>query len=238
MGGGAGGVELALAMQSRLHQVLLAAQQELNNLEIHLFHGDAELMPNYNSWMRLRFKEILTSRGIQLHLQAPVCEVQPHKINCESGLKVECDRIFWVTQASAPWWLRAAGLCTDSKGFILVHDTLQSVSHPHVFAAGDIATMVNHPRPKAGVFAVRQGKPLFNNLQRMLLAQQLKPYKPQKQYLSLIGTGDRTAIASWGSLGFGSSQLLWRWKDWIRMKNQSPLPCAVLAVVLKWAVQF
>jgi selenide,water dikinase len=58
--------------------------------------------------------------------------------------------------------------------------------------------MVNHPRPKAGVFAVRQGKPLFNNLQRMLLAQQLKPYKPQKQYLSLIGTGDRTAIASWG----------------------------------------
>lgn len=227
VGGGAGGVELALAMQSRLHQVLLAAQQELNNLEIHLFHGDAELMPNYNPWMRLSFKEILTQRGIQIHLQAPVCEVQPHKINCESGLKVECDRIFWVTQASAPWWLRAAGLCTDSKGFILVHDTLQSVSHPHVFAAGDIATMVNHPRPKAGVFAVRQGKPLFNNLQRMLLAQQLKPYKPQKQYLSLIGTGDRTAQASWGSLGFGSSQLLWRWKDWIDrrfMERFSNLP--------------
>jgi selenide,water dikinase len=227
VGGGAGGVELALAMQSHLHQVLKAAQQPLNNLEVHLFHGDAELMPNYRSWVRCRFKEILIRRGIMLHLQETVCEVQAHKVNCESGLKVECDRIFWVTQASAPCWLRATGLCTDSKGFIQVHDTLQSVSHPHVFAAGDIAAMVNHRRPKAGVFAVRQGKPLFKNLQRILLGQQLKPYKPQKQYLSLIGTGDRAAIASWGSLGFGPSQLLWHWKDWIDrrfMERFSNLP--------------
>ena len=213
VGGGAGGVELALAMQSRLHQVLLAAQQPTKNLEIYLFHSAAELMPNYNSSVRRRFQEILTTRGIVLHLQEIVSEVQLHKVNCESGLKVECDRIFWVTQASAPSWLRASGLFTDSKGFIQVHDTLQSVSHPYVFAAGDIATMVNHPRPKAGVYAVRQGKPLFKNLQRTLLEQQHKPYKPQKKYLSLIGTGDGAAIASWGSLCFGPSQMLWRWKE-------------------------
>lgn len=215
VGGGAGGVELALSMQAHLHQVLKAAQQPIKNPEIHLFHRDAELMPHYNPWVRRHFKEILLQRGMQLHLQETVGEVQPHKVKCESGLKVECDRIFWVTQASAPSWLRAAGLLTDSNGFIQVHDTLQSVSHPYVFAAGDIATMVNHPRPKAGVFAVRQGKPLFTNLQRTLLGQHLLPYKPQKRYLSLIGTGDKAAIASWGSLGFGPSELLWRWKDWI-----------------------
>jgi selenide,water dikinase len=213
VGGGAGGVELALAIQSHLHQVLKAAQQPINNLEIHLFHRDAELMPNYNSWVRRRFKDILTQRGVQLHLQETVSEVQPHKVKCESGLKVECDRIFWVTQASAPEWIGTAGLATDSKGFIAVHDTLQSVSHPDVFAAGDIATMVNHPRPKAGVFAVRQGKPLFKNLRRSLLGQPLKPYKPQKKYLSLIGTGNGKAIAAWSKFGFGPTQLLWRWKD-------------------------
>ncbi len=215
VGGGAGGVELALAMQSHLHQVLKDAQQPMKNLEIHLFHSDAELMPGYNPWVRRRFKEILTQGGIQLHLQETVCEVQPQKVKCESGLKVECDRIFWVTQASAPRWLRLAGLATDSKGFIQVDDTLQSVSHPHVFAAGDIATMVNHPRPKAGVFAVRQGKPLFKNLLRTVLGKPLKPYRPQKKYLSLIGTGSGSAIATRGSFGLGSKQVLWSWKDWI-----------------------
>ena len=227
VGGGAGGVELALSMQSHLHQILKAAQQPLNNVQIHLFHSDAELMPHYSSWVRRRFQEIFTQRGIQLHLLERVSEVQPHKINCDSGLKVECDYIFWVTQASAPDWLKACGLKTDAQGFIQVHDTLQSVSHPDVFAAGDIATMVNHPRPKAGVFAVRQGKPLFQNLRRSLLEKPLKVYKPQKQYLSLIGTGDGRAIATRGAFGFGSSQLLWRWKDWIDrqfMQRFSNLP--------------
>ncbi|MCL1470686.1 hypothetical protein [Argonema antarcticum] len=104
-----------------------------------------------------------------------------------------------------------------------VTDNLQSISHPDVFAAGDIATIVNNPCPKAGVFAVRQGKPLFNNLWQILQEKQLQqwdkrprlsPYKPQKRYLSLIGTGDGSAIASWGSLGW-ESPLLWYGKDWI-----------------------
>jgi selenide,water dikinase len=220
VGGGAGGVELALAMQSRLHQFFEHSQQPPENLEIHLFHSGVELLPNYNRWVGRRFQKILSQRGVELHLEEKVCEVQPHKVICESGLAVEwasegtpgeC-RVFWVTQASAPRWLQASGLATDFKGFIQVDDTLRSLSHPQVFAAGDIATMIHHPRPKAGVFAVRQGKPLFNNLRRTLLGKPLKPYKPQKQYLSLIGTGDGQAIASWGAFGC-ESRLFWHWKD-------------------------
>ncbi len=204
VGGGAGGVELALAMQGNL---------QVKQLKIHLFHSGAEIMPHYGGWVRRCLQAILRQKGINLHLQETVIEVQPHKIICQSGLKVECDRIFWVTQAAAPSWIKESGLATDSQGFVQVNDYLQAVSHPNIFAAGDIATMVNSPRPKAGVFAVRQGKPLFNNLQKTLLAGRLQPYKPQKTYLSLIGTGDGKAIASWGNFGLGASPLLWNWKD-------------------------
>ena len=203
-GGGAGGVELALAMQGNLQN---------KQIKIHLFHKEVEIMPHYGGWVRRRMQAIMRKKGINLHLQETVTEVQPNKISCASGLKVECDRIFWVTQASAPSWIKECGLATDSQGFIQVNDYLQAVSHSFIFAAGDIATMVNYPRPKAGVFAVRQGKPLFNNLQKTLLAQRLQPYKPQKQYLSLIGTGDGKAIASRGNFGLGASRLLWTWKD-------------------------
>lgn len=237
VGGGAGGVELALAMQHHLHQIL-RAEQPTTNLEIHLFHRDAELMPTYSRWVRGRFHKLLTHRGIKLHLQETVSEIQRlsrdkpakvhsypfegsetplHRVQCESGLTVDCDSIFWVTQASAPDWLRESGLATDLNGFVQVQDTLQSVSHPQVFAAGDIAAVLNHPRPKAGVFAVRQGKPLFQNLRRALLGQSLKPFTPQKQFLSLISTGDPSVIATRGPFAW-ESPLLWHWKDQIDRK--------------------
>ena len=217
--------------------------------QIHLFQRSAELMPNHHPSVRRLVEKVLRRKGIQLHLGENVCEIKPHKptsnrsslsetgaleqeaerfnLICESGLKVECDRVFWVTQASAPQWLKAAGLGTDEQGFILVNDYLQSLTHPQIFAAGDIATMVNHPRPKAGVFAVRQGKPLFENLQRFLLEKPLKPFQPQQQYLSLIGTGDERAIATRGAFTLPPHKLLWRWKDYIDRKfmdrfNQLP----------------
>ncbi|MHC0061943.1 FAD-dependent oxidoreductase [Nostoc sp. UIC 10890] len=224
VGGGAGGVELALAMRSHLHQILDKTQQPIENLKVHLFQRGQELMPNYHQSVRHQLQQILTERGIKLHLGETVCKIAPlthretkavFEIKCKSGLKVECNKIFWVTQASAPEWLKTAGLGTDEQGFILVEDTLQSQTHPQVFAAGDIATMVNDPRPKAGVFAVRQGKPLFENLQRILLGKSLKPYRPQKEYLSLIGTGDKRAIATRGIITLPPHKLLWHYKDWI-----------------------
>ncbi|MEG4516401.1 MULTISPECIES: FAD-dependent oxidoreductase [unclassified Microcoleus] len=256
VGGGAGGVELALNMQSRLgkeegrrkreegrgkkEEGRRKREENLENLssEIHLFHSGAELMQGHNQRVRRRLKKILINRGVKVHLQEKVCAVKKieretnpqfptnYQISCKSGLELECDRIFWVTQASAANWIGESGLAADSNGFIQVNDCLQSVSHPNVFAAGDIAAMVNYLRPKAGVFAVRQGKPLFENLQQFLLGKPLKPFAPQEQYLGLIGTGNKRAIASRGNFMW-ESRLLWYWKDWIDrqfMQKFSNLP--------------
>lgn len=212
VGGGAGGVELALNMPSNLQEKMSA-----DKLEISLFHREEKLLSGHNNWVSKRLEKILVERGVKLHLKENVSEVFADKVVCESGLNVESSSIFWVTQASAPEWIKLSNLVTDTQGFILVTDTLQSSSHPHVFAAGDIATMINYPRPKAGVFAVRQGKPLYENISRIICGKKLKKYHPQKRYLSLIGTGDKKAIASWSFLGW-ESPLLWLWKDYIDRK--------------------
>ena len=224
VGGGAGGVELALSVQAHLQRLYQVAQPSTNpatHLELHLFHRGDRLLPERSKSVSQQVEKILRDRGVQIHLGESVqaIEAAPTQttklVRCASGLQVLCDRIFWVTQAAAAPWLKQSGLATDPKGFVQVNEMLRSVSHPQVFAAGDVATVVNHLRPKAGVFAVRQGKPLFENLSRVLQGKAPQPFVPQKQTLILLGTGDRKAIASRGSLGWGASSLLWRWKDWI-----------------------
>ncbi|MEL7408216.1 MAG: FAD-dependent oxidoreductase, partial [Cyanobacteria bacterium J06558_2] len=215
VGGGAGGVELALNINARLERLL--PQQSGDTKSIHVIHRGHQLLPGHNDWVSSKLTKILEQRGIQLYLGQQVTEVFPEGIRCHSGLELKSDRTFWVTQATAPNWIRQSALATDDQGFILVSDTLQSISHPQILAAGDIATMINYSRPKAGVFAVRQGLPLFRNWQRLLLDQPLEEYTPQDKYLALIGTGDSQAIASWSSWG-ARSPLFWWLKDYIDRK--------------------
>ena len=103
-------------------------------------------------------------------------------------------------------------LAVDQLGFVQVGETLASVSHPNVFAVGDIAAYTPRPLPKAGVYAVRQGPVLAENLRQFAKRGPLKPYRPQRRFLSLLSGGGRFAVASYG--GFAASGgWVWRWKD-------------------------
>jgi selenide, water dikinase len=212
VGGGAGGVELALTLQVQLQRLCAGG------VTVHLFHRQSELMNSYANVVRYKFKRLLIDRGIKLHLDESVVAIKPNGgllklVHCRSGLSISCNQVIWVTQAAAPVWIRQSGLSTDEQGFILIKDTLQSLSHPHIFATGDIATMPSNPRPKAGVFAVRQGQPLFVNLQCLTMGQSPQSYLPQQFHLSLIGLGNQQAIATWGNLCTRPSRLLWWCKD-------------------------
>ena len=214
VGAGAGGVELTLAAQFALRQLLEARGRPAAMAEFHLFSASRTILPTHNRGMRRRLERVLRERDVHMHLGQPVTSVSGGEIICADGARVALDEILWVTQAGAAPWLAAAGLDVDDRGFVWVDDTLQSISHPGVFAAGDVAAVVNHPREKAGVFAVRQGPPLTANLRRVLHGLSPRPFRPQRRFLTLVSTGDRDAV---GSRGFWSFQgaAVWRWKDWI-----------------------
>ena len=218
VGGGVGGVELILNIQERFKRLLEELGRSPNVVTLHLFHRGERLAPGRNRRTQRRLETLLKQRGVKLHLQESVTGIKSEgfrrQVSCASGLSVTCDHVIWVTHASAPAWPRQAGLSTDEQGFITVRDTLQTCSHDNVFAVGDVATMVNHPRPKAGVFAVRQGPPLFKNLLRFLQGKPLRPFIPQRQFLNIIDIGYGQAIASRGPFMF-ESHLARRWKHHI-----------------------
>jgi selenide,water dikinase len=212
VGAGAGGVELLLAMQFRLRNTLRELGRDPKALVFHLFTSSATILPTHNPGVRQRFDAVLAQRQVRVHRNAAVTQVMAGRLQTAAGEIIEADEIVWVTRASGAAWLQDTGLALDASGFIQVTDTLQTVTDPGIFAAGDIASMVNYPLEKAGVFAVRQGPPLTENLRLNVQGKPLKPFHPQRTWLALISTGDRYAVASRGWLGWGGAWI-WRWKD-------------------------
>lgn len=216
VGAGASGVEVALAMQHRLSEVAPRA-----SVGFHIVSATPEILPGHPQKVRKRYQNILISRGIEVHRSFRVTRLEAGCLFDESDAsksrQLLCDEIIWATSASAPEWPAQAGLVCSEKGFIQVNACLQSVSHDNVFAVGDVADVIEHPRPKAGVFAVRQGRPLAQNLLRALTGQPLKPFTPQKNFLSLVSTGDKYAVASRGAWSC-AGKWVWRWKDAIDRK--------------------
>ncbi|HQS81401.1 MAG TPA: selenide, water dikinase SelD [Thiobacillus sp.] len=214
VGGGAGGVELALAMQYRLRRELTAQGREPDELRMHLLTAGPNILPTHNAAVRRSFESVLKQRDVTLHLDAEVVRVAGDHLETRRGETLQADEIVWVTQAGGAAWLADTGLALDEAGFVQVRNTLQTETDPLIFAAGDCASIIDQPLEKAGVFAVRMGPTLAGNLRRTLLGQSLKPYRPQRRWLALISTGDQHAIASRGAF-YARGDWVWRWKDWI-----------------------
>ncbi|WP_052388823.1 selenide, water dikinase SelD [Belnapia moabensis] len=208
VGGGAAGVELAFSLRHRLGP----------GAEVALLPGP-RLLPHAGWLAGWIVRRALARRRIALVEGAPVAEAGPDALLLADGRRIPCDLALWTTGAAAPAWLRETGLALDPQGFIAVDETLRSLSHREVFAAGDVAAMQAHPREKAGVHAVRQGPALADAIRRLMAGKAPRAYRPQRHALALIGTADGEAIALRGRLAL-AGRWAWRWKqridrDWV-----------------------
>ena len=216
VGGGPASVELAFSSQATIHKAAGIGKEDMSLLTIKLLTADTQLLKFHNNRVKDFTRAELEQRGIELFFDHRVTEFQPETIICDGKDPVCADVIFYATGASIPHWPADCGLAVDTDGFIAVNTHLQSISHPFVFVSGDAASIEGHPRPKSGVYAVRQGKPLAKNLVRYATERKLRTYLPQKHALALMYMGDRKAIASRRNLFF-KGHWVWALKHKIDM---------------------
>ena len=216
IGGGAAGVEVALALHQRF--------QNAPGLSIHIITSRGVVSGHPHTVRNLVHAELL-KKGIQVHSGFQVASVRNHCITSTTEQEQPYDQIILATPASPAPWPAISGLSSDGQGFVRVNQYLQSCSHDNVFATGDIAAFTETALAKCGVYAVRQAPTLLKNLQAKLNNQPLSPYLPQHHFLSLLSCADGRAIASRGAFRARGS-LVWLWKNWIdkRFMAQFPLP--------------
>ena len=212
IGGGAGGVEMALSLHHRLNV------KENRGLEFILIGRNARFIAEFPARASRLLMSELQAKNITCHLGAAVTEITKSGVILADSQNIKADHVLAVTAGRPAKFLSDSGLALDEKGFIAVDSSLQSVSHPDVFAAGDIASVIGAARPKAGVFAVRAGPILTQNLRQYLVGAALKKWQPQQHYLALIGVGGRRAMAVRGAMTLPPSRLLWHLKEWIDRK--------------------
>ena len=214
VGGGPASVELAFSMQVAIHKAVDQAGGEADKLQLRIVSADDRLLSLHNTRGQALALQELTGRGIDVVLNAMVTRFEEGKVILADDSELDSDATIYATGASLPDWPFSCGLQRSKDGFIEVKPTLQTSSHEFVFAAGDAATVVNEPRPKSGVYAVRQGRVLAENLRRYSTKRKLKTYFPQKQALALMSMGNHQAIATRGDW-FHSGAQMWRLKNFI-----------------------
>ncbi len=207
VGAGAGGVEVAFGLAARLGG---AAGRRA---EILLLETGPRVLPRYAPAVARRVEAAAAARGIRIRVAAAIARVEPDAVHPAGGERIAVDATVWVSGAAALPIFEGSGLATD-RGFLRIGPTLQCEGREDVFAAGDCAAWTaGPPLPKAGVYAVRQGPVLAENLIARaggpvaraggLVARarggRLRRYRPQRDFLSLLNLGDGTAIGTkWG----------------------------------------
>ncbi|MEO1308844.1 MAG: FAD-dependent oxidoreductase, partial [Pseudomonadota bacterium] len=217
IGGGVAGCELALAMHHRLTD--MGVSPHISIIE------RATALQGADEKSQTQLRDRLKSASIVLKEQCSVQRLTAEGVVTETNDVIPAELTIGAAGARPHDWLAHQGL-EHEAGFLTVDRFLRSVSDHSIYAAGDCAHMKGSPRPKAGVFAVRQAPILLANLRADLSRGPRRVFKPQKRFLKLISLGGKDAIAE----GYGinpSGPWLWRLKDKIDrdfMHKLSTLP--------------
>ncbi len=199
-GGGAGGIELAFTVRERLLSAAGRAGVE-RSLRVTLLQALPEILPGFPPSLAGRARRNAAARGISIVTDRMVAEVEDGRVRLEGGETVSVDSLIWAVGAGSLELFRDSGLPLDERGFVLTRSTLQTLGDDRIFAVGDCATLEDWPAtPKAGVYAVRQGPFIADNLRRVVAGRPLRRYRPQSDFLTLLNLGDGKALgAKWGT---------------------------------------
>ena len=225
VGAGAAGVELTLALAARF----------AGRFRLALVGSAHEPLAAAPRTVRDAVRDALLASGVEVLNEVTAMRLDRGQLALSDRSALEVAEVIWATGVVAPALLATSGLAVDATGCAIVAPTLLCEGQHGIFAAGDCASLLGAPRPKAGVWAVRAGAVLDDNLRRQLAGKPLRAWRPQTDALAILDLANGRAVAWRGMLGFaGTLALAWKQRidrRWMAMYDmptmtQDPMRCA------------
>lgn len=209
IGGGAAAFEIAISCRRKY--------RDTKN-KIRIISGSGPLLQNQNERTRDLACQSLKRHNIELIVNNRVVKIEKDDVVLSDQQKIPRQICLVATTAQAPELFQKSNLPTSPEGFVKVNADLRIEGFENIFAAGDCCHFSPAPLAKAGVFAVRQGPVLFANIKRLIEDNsKLTNYTPQKHFLTIMVSGENTAIASYRNFAF-EGFFAWKLKNLIDLR--------------------
>lgn len=137
-----------------------------------------------------------------------------------NGEREPADIIILATGVVPSRLFADSALPTGPDGSLAVDEYLHVLGHREIFGGGDCIWFTPRSLPRAGVFAVREGPVLVENVVASLDRgphARLRPFHPGGAYLLLLNLGDDTALFWRAFAGF---HLVYRGRSAYRLKDR------------------
>ncbi len=213
VGGGASGVELGFSIHAwRKQQGLLPNTALISS---------TSLLSNLSHTITKKIEAIARRKSLSFHTGAKVESITDEHVVTSVEKSHRQSDVLWLTGPTSDKVFSHSDIQVDDGGFLLVNSNLQSVQHPEIFGAGDCVSMAHYPTlAKNGVYAVRQGPVLWDNLKNWLNGNTLKPFKPQEKFIAILSTGGGEAFLTYGDFSI-HGKIPWKIKQYIDRKFMS-----------------
>ena len=161
------------------------------DLRFTLVAGSADILPGFPPAFRARFRAVLAAAGHRGEGRRPGGRGRAGRRR--AGVRHAASR---PTRSSGPPRPRprpgspAPGCRWTARDSSSVDASLRATDE--VFAAGDMIAFRPGAIPRSGVYAVRAGPVLADNIRAALTGRPLRPYRPQADAMAIVSTGGRT----------------------------------------------
>lgn len=191
VGGGAEGVEAALALRHRM-----GASNALGSVT--LVAGSRELLTGHGAPMRTLAFQVLRQRDVSVALGGRVTAVAATGVTLDNGATIPADLVVWAADTGAPSLLRRSGLPTDAQGRLSVDRTLRAADAASVFGAGACVSVKDFPDLRVGGSnATRMARALDRSLRSALGKGRPGKFRPRRSSFDLLDAGGGRALLRW-----------------------------------------